>query len=146
MYVCAVSTWVSHGGGGRKTSDALSQFKTKHTLGKLVVKHRKGFQCCPRFVEELSGCSVQNAKKHGFVCALQTLEDVTGDEFVSFMRMLSVMPTMATMQGRKELVEIVEKQVELDETFDVSIHVPVPLVIYPVSSCTPLSGWGTMYS
>ncbi len=51
---------------------------------------------------------------------LQTLSDVTGPEFVAFMRMLSTMPTMTTMQGRKELVDIVEKQAELDAPFDVS--------------------------
>ena len=50
---------------------------------------------------------------------IQTLEDVTGEEFVAFMKMLSAMPTMTTMQGRKELVDIVAEQAELDSPFDV---------------------------
>ena len=50
---------------------------------------------------------------------IQTLEDVTDEEFVAFMKMLSAVPTMTTMQGRKELVDIVAEQAELDSPFDV---------------------------
>ena len=47
------------------------------------------------------------------------MEDVTGEEFVAFMKMLSAMPAMTTMQGRKELVDIVAEQAELESPFDV---------------------------
>ena len=57
-----------------------------------------------------------------FVCVslLQVLQDVTGEEFLMLMRVLSGLATMSTLQGRKQLVEIVCEQADLDAQFDVS--------------------------
>ena len=52
--------------------------------------------------------------------SLQVLQDVTGDEFQLLMRVLSGLSTMSTLQGRKQLVEIVCEQADLDTSFDVS--------------------------
>ena len=55
-----------------------------------------------------------------FAVSLQVLQDVTGDEFQLLMRVLSGLSTMSTLQGRKQLVEIVCEQADLDTSFDVS--------------------------
>ena len=53
--------------------------------------------------------------------SLQVLQDVTGDEFQLLMRVLSGLSIMSTLQGRKQLVEIVCEQADLDTSFDVSL-------------------------
>ena len=53
----------------------------------------------------------------------QVLQDVTGEEFLMLMRVLSSLATMSTLQGRKQLVEIVCEQADLDAPFDVGLLV-----------------------
>jgi len=50
----------------------------------------------------------------------KVLQDVTGEEFILFMKILSGLSVCTTVQGRKQLVEIVEEQADLEEAFDVS--------------------------
>ena len=51
---------------------------------------------------------------------MQVLQDCTGDEFIIFMKLLSHLKVMQTLQGRKQLIEIVADQVELERELDVS--------------------------
>ena len=48
---------------------------------------------------------------------LQVLLDVTGEEFVSFMKILALCPSMQTLQGRQSLVDVAVDQAALDEEF-----------------------------
>jgi len=50
----------------------------------------------------------------------KVLQDVTGEEFILFMKILSGLSVCTTVQGRKQLVEIVEEQADLDQAFDAS--------------------------
>ena len=47
------------------------------------------------------------------------LQDCTGDEFVIFMKLLSGMKHMQTMQGRTQLIDIVAEQSEMDKALQV---------------------------
>ena len=44
---------------------------------------------------------------------------MTGDEFVAFMKLLSGLKSMSTVQGRQQLVEIVAEQADIDKPFEV---------------------------
>ena len=54
---------------------------------------------------------------HRLFC--QVVQDVTGDEFVAFMKILSPLKTMNTLQGRQQLIEIVTEQADLKQPFEV---------------------------
>ncbi|XP_070568084.1 apoptosis inhibitor 5-like [Ptychodera flava] len=49
--------------------------------------------------------------------AKEVLNDVTGDEFVSFMKILSGLTSMQTVTGRQQLVDIVVEQADLESEF-----------------------------
>ncbi|EHB15644.1 Apoptosis inhibitor 5 [Heterocephalus glaber] len=48
----------------------------------------------------------------------KVLEDVTGEEFVLFMKILSGLKSLQTVSGRQQLVELVAKQANLEQTFN----------------------------
>lgn len=48
----------------------------------------------------------------------KVLKDVTGDEFMTFISILSGLKTMATVQGRQQLVEVITEQAGLSEPFE----------------------------
>ncbi|XP_022083553.1 apoptosis inhibitor 5-like [Acanthaster planci] len=47
----------------------------------------------------------------------EVLTDVTGEEFVTFMQLLSKMPSMQTLTGRQQMVELVAEQADLESQF-----------------------------
>lgn len=51
---------------------------------------------------------------------MQVLEDVTGEEFVLFMKILSGLKSLQTVSGRQQLVELVAEQADLEQTFNPS--------------------------
>ena len=53
--------------------------------------------------------------------------DVDAEEFVLFIKLLSSLPSMSTLTGRQELVNIIIAQSELDKPFDVTIHLSLSL-------------------
>ncbi|XP_077994223.1 apoptosis inhibitor 5-like [Glandiceps talaboti] len=64
------------------------------------------------FTKEVEDYLVQKSK--------EVLSDVTGEEFVSFMKILSVISSMQTVTGRQQLVDIVAEQADLDADFQPS--------------------------
>ncbi|KAM9248574.1 LOW QUALITY PROTEIN: apoptosis inhibitor 5-like [Dugong dugon] len=50
----------------------------------------------------------------------KVLEDVTGEEFVLFMKLLSGLKSLQTVSGRQQLVELVAEQADLEQTFNPS--------------------------
>lgn len=50
----------------------------------------------------------------------QALVDVDAEEFILFIRILTALPSMNTLTGRQDLVNIIMAQSELDKPFDVS--------------------------
>ena len=50
----------------------------------------------------------------------QVLTDVDAEEFSSFIRLLTALPSMSTLTGRQELVNVIMAQSELDKPFEVS--------------------------
>lgn len=55
-----------------------------------------------------------------FFVPLKVLEDVTGEEFVLFMKILSGLKSLQTVSGRQQLVELVAEQADLEQTFNPS--------------------------
>jgi len=55
------------------------------------------------------------------VCLSQVLLDVTAVEFVTFMRILTCLPSMNTLVGRQQLVDIVAEQADLNSEFNVCV-------------------------
>lgn len=53
-----------------------------------------------------------------FWCFTKVLEDVTGEEFVLFMKILSGLKSLQTVSGRQQLVELVAEQADLEQTFN----------------------------
>ena len=52
--------------------------------------------------------------------SFQVLEDVTGEEFVLFMKILSGLKSLQTVSGRQQLVELVAEQADLEQAFSPS--------------------------
>ena len=50
----------------------------------------------------------------------KVLEDVTGEEFVLFMKILSGLKSLQTVSGRQQLVELVAEQADLEQAFSPS--------------------------
>lgn len=50
----------------------------------------------------------------------QVLVDVDAEEFVLFVKLLAALPTMNTIAGKMDLVDIIMAQSELEKPFDVS--------------------------
>lgn len=50
---------------------------------------------------------------------LQVLQDVTADEFLMFITILSGLKCMQTLQGRQQLVDIISEQAGFDANFEV---------------------------
>ena len=48
----------------------------------------------------------------------KVLVDVDSEEFILFIRLLASMPSMSTLTGRQELVNIIMAQSEIDKPFD----------------------------
>ena len=55
------------------------------------------------------------------LCVFQVLLDVTAVEFVTFMRLLTSLPSMNTLVGRQQLVDIVAEQADLNSAFNVRV-------------------------
>lgn len=53
-----------------------------------------------------------------YCVAVQVLEDVTGEEFVLLMRVLSGMKSLQTVSGRQQLVELVVEQAFLEQALN----------------------------
>jgi len=60
--------------------------------------------------KEIEDYVLQQSKK--------VLEEVSGDEFIFFMHMLSQLRSLQTVQGRQLLLDIVTEQADLDKPFD----------------------------
>ncbi|XP_042671037.1 apoptosis inhibitor 5 [Centrocercus urophasianus] len=63
---------------------------------------------------------VLNKEVEEFILAesKKVLEDVTGEEFVLFMKILSGLKSLQTVSGRQQLVELVAEQADLEQTFN----------------------------
>lgn len=62
----------------------------------------------------------KNAVLLNYFFFFQVLEDVTGEEFVLFMKILSGLKSLQTVSGRQQLVELVAEQADLEQTFSPS--------------------------
>lgn len=72
------------------------------------------FQYCPFFSIQVIKILIT------ILNGLQVLEDVTGEEFVLFMKILSGLKSLQTVSGRQQLVELVAEQADLEQTFNPS--------------------------
>jgi len=55
-----------------------------------------------------------------------TLVDVDGEEFIHFIQLLTSLPSMNTLTGRQDLVNIIMAQSELDRPFEVKNFFNIP--------------------
>jgi hypothetical protein len=60
--------------------------------------------------KDIEDLLVQNVKK--------SLMDVDSEEFILFIRLLTALPSMSTLTGRQELVNIIMSQSEIDKSFN----------------------------
>lgn len=67
----------------------------------------------------------------------RVLQDVTGGEFVTFMKILSSLNYMQTMMGRQQLIEIITDQADLDLPFEASDPDCVDKLIQCARQATP---------
>lgn len=61
---------------------------------------------------------------------IQVLQDVTADEFIMFMTILSSLKCMQTLQGRQQLVGIISEQAGFDTNFEVTLVNLVHHIMY----------------
>jgi len=59
----------------------------------------------------------------------QVLLDVTAVEFVTFMRILTCLPSMNTLVGRQQLVDIIAEQADLNSAFNVCVLVGLGMLM-----------------
>ena len=69
---------------------------------------------------------------------LQVLGDVTGDEFIIFVKMLQQLKSMQTLLGRQQLLDIVTDQADLDSKFEPSDPDCVDRLIQCVRQALPM--------
>lgn len=78
--------------------------------------------CCMLYLFKSSSFGLEVCKllqwKYVFWCFIKVLEDVTGEEFVLFMKILSGLKSLQTVSGRQQLVELVAEQADLEQTFN----------------------------
>lgn len=65
-------------------------------------------------------CFVSNVHVCFIYCFVisQVLDDVTGEEFVLFMKILASLKTLQTVSGRQQLVDLVSEQAGLYQTLN----------------------------
>lgn len=63
-------------------------------------------------------CKNQTRTHTLFLLARQVLEDVTGEEFVLLMRVVSGLRVLQTVNGRQQLVELVVEQAFLEQALN----------------------------
>mgnify|MGYP002153692806 CR=1 FL=1 len=68
----------------------------------------------------------------------QVLQDVTKDEFIYIMEVLKSVPSMNTVQGRQQLLDIVRDQAELNTSFEASDSDVVDRLMSCVKQASPL--------
>lgn len=95
----------------------LTGFFSQIMNGEDVVR-----ECAIKFLAEKLGSVPESQMKkevEDYILAESKtiLVDVTGEEFVAFMKILSSLKSMQTVLGRQQIVEIITKQAELDVEF-----------------------------
>uniref|UniRef100_H3BAD9 Apoptosis inhibitor 5 n=1 Tax=Latimeria chalumnae TaxID=7897 RepID=H3BAD9_LATCH len=60
----------------------------------------------------------KEVEEYIFTESKKVLEDVTGEEFVLFMKILSGLKSLQTVSGRQQLVELVAEQADLEQKFN----------------------------
>ena len=86
-------------------------------LAKIIKTHLcLVFRIYATFFDPMGYCYTNTAMCD--VC-FQALQDVTGDEFVAFMKILSGLKQTSTVLGRQQLVDIVAEQADLEKEFEV---------------------------
>ncbi|XP_060695060.1 apoptosis inhibitor 5 [Hemiscyllium ocellatum] len=60
----------------------------------------------------------KEVEEYIFVESKKVLDDVTGEEFVLFMKILSSLKNLQTVSGRQQLVELVAEQADLEQVFN----------------------------
>ena len=85
----------------------------KRAIKFLVIKIQALMKDTPEVsLKDLEESIVKNVK--------QALVDVDAEEFILFIRILTALPSMNTLTGRQDLVNIIMAQSELDKPFEVS--------------------------
>ena len=78
--------------------------------------------------------------------SFQVLEDVTGEEFVLFMKILSGLKSLQTVSGRQQLVELVAEQADLEQTFNPSDPDCVDRLLQCTRQAVPLFSVSSLFS
>lgn len=77
--------------------------------------------------------------------SFQVLEDVTGEEFVLFMKILSGLKSLQTVSGRQQLVELVAEQADLEQAFSPSDPDCVDRLLQCTRQAVPLFSVSTLF-
>jgi hypothetical protein len=82
------------------------------------------------FNKELEDLVIKNVK--------QVLLDVDAEEFILFIRLLTGLPSMSTLTGRQDLVNIIMAQSELDKPFDANDVERIMILMSCMQEAIPL--------
>lgn len=79
-------------------------------------------------------------------CSLQVMEDVTGEEFVLLMRVVSGLRVLQTVNGRQQLVELVVEQAFLEQALNPADPDTVDRLLQCTRQALPLFSVSTTYA
>lgn len=108
---------------GKKKIDKLQQVTNEHF-------------CITRQEHILSSC----------FSSLQVMEDVTGEEFVLLMRVVSGLRVLQTVNGRQQLVELVVEQAFLEQALNPADPDTVDRLLQCTRQALPLFSVSTTYA
>uniref|UniRef100_A0A4W3JF64 Apoptosis inhibitor 5 n=1 Tax=Callorhinchus milii TaxID=7868 RepID=A0A4W3JF64_CALMI len=80
----------------------------------------------------------KEVEEYIFVESKKVLDDVTGEEFVLFMKILSGLKNLQTVSGRQQLVELVAEQADLEQVFNSSDPDSVDRLLQCTRQAVPL--------
>ncbi|XP_069761959.1 apoptosis inhibitor 5 isoform X2 [Narcine bancroftii] len=110
-----------------RVADILTQLLQTGTLGGLFTQIIQGEDIVrERAIKFLSTklkalpeeIMSKEVEEYIFVESKKVLDDVTGEEFVLFMKILSSLKNLQTVSGRQQLVELVAEQADLEQVFN----------------------------
>lgn len=96
----------------------LGGLYTQIVQGEELVRERAIKFLCTKLRTLPEDVLTKDVEEFIFSQSKKVLEDVTGEEFVLFMKILSGLKTMQTVSGRQQLVELVTDQADLEQTFN----------------------------
>lgn len=92
----------------------------------------------PALLKEFPDCANKPLEEEIIKHVKQALVDVDAEEFILFIRLLTALPSMNTLTGRQELVNIIMAQSELDKPFQANDPERLMILLSCIQQALPL--------